>query len=172
MMKNSPLFLAIWVAACGGSNATPDEAPVQAAEVLPAEVESAELLPAEVESAVEEAEDLTESIMPPVLLDATSASEPVTVVLNQHIVIRLAGNPTTGYMWSLDNQSPDVLLQVGEIDYESDPAEPGLAGVGGTFSVVLQAVKVGTGTAVLTYARARQEDDPANRIELNVTVEE
>ncbi|ORX87249.1 hypothetical protein BCR32DRAFT_240379 [Anaeromyces robustus] len=62
---------------------------------------------------------------------------------NASFSVKIAGNPTTGYSWYLENaeelKSSDVILPInldeynGSKDYVSDPHEEGMVGYGGTF---------------------------------------
>lgn len=160
-MKSYTLLLALGLVACGGSKPAPDPTPVDPSQVDPV-----------VDPSAIEEPNIGGDIMAPVLLDATSAAQPVDAKVKQHIVIRLPGNPSTGFMWHVDNQTPEILEQVGDIGFESDPAEPEMVGVGGTFVVQFEAIGAGAGSAVLKYARSWEDVEPEQQIQLNVTVVE
>jgi predicted secreted protein len=74
------------------------------------------------------------------------------------IVIRLPGNPTTGYQWTALPASNPVMRLVGPPQYA--PAA-GLPGAGGQFVFTFQAIRPGTGSIRLVYARPWDRSAPA-----------
>lgn len=79
----------------------------------------------------------------------------------------LRGNITTGYEWTVAIDGDAVALTRDE--YVSDPADPGVAGVGGTHYFAFAAAKPGTATLTFTYARPWETNGP---IETRVAVVE
>jgi inhibitor of cysteine peptidase len=67
--------------------------------------------------------------------------------------ISLAGNATTGYSWSVIKIEGTALEQVGDIHYVPDRTPPGMVGSGGAFIAKFRAVKAGSFTITLGYAR-------------------
>jgi inhibitor of cysteine peptidase len=71
----------------------------------------------------------------------------------QTLVVRLAGNPTTGYRWEVGELKGKAIEQVGEAEYVPDEAPEGRVGVGGTFIFTFRAVEPGRCAFRLVYRR-------------------
>ena len=79
------------------------------------------------------------------------------------LLVRVAGNPTTGYSWQIAGLSdPTILSLQGDIEYE--PAKPGLLGAPGTFLIRVAGLREGQATLELAYRRPWEKDQPALRI--------
>ena len=74
------------------------------------------------------------------------------------MTVRLAGNPTTGYLWSPDFAATNMLRQVGSAAFEPDAAAKGLVGAGGVFALTFKAVAPGTVAAHIIYHRPFERD--------------
>lgn len=85
----------------------------------------------------------------------TVAAEP-----KQTLLVKLAGNITTGYSWGLSKLEGDVLEAVGKPDYVADKAPKGMVGSGGAFHFTFRAVKPGKATVTLGYARPWEKNTP------------
>ena len=83
-------------------------------------------------------------------LDAADDGTVVEVVVGEQILLRLEGNPTTGYEWQVDAGDPAVLALAGEPDYESSSDDDGS---GGTYTFRFEAVGRGSAEVVLQYYR-------------------
>ncbi len=95
----------------------------------------------------------------------------VIVKPSSTIEVKLAGNPTTGFSWSADG---DGLTVVGDPNgtYVMDEAEPGMVGVGGTFTFTYEAVTDGTYMITAGYARPWETDvEPTEEFILTVIVD-
>jgi predicted secreted protein len=116
--------------------------------VLPAmaDAPAAKSGPADVELSVSEKNELT-----------------LTARTGQTVRIRLGGNATTGYEWTLASQTNakgkacDVLSPVGKIEYQSRPAG-GMVGVGGEFLATFTAAKPGLAKLTFAYKRPWEKD--------------
>ena len=64
-----------------------------------------------------------------------TAGETTTVLLSE--------NPSTGYSWMVNNQISGDTLSLDD-QYKSDPAEPGMVGVGGAKHITITALKPGS----------------------------
>jgi inhibitor of cysteine peptidase len=109
---------------------------------------------------------------PPVPLSVTEANSGDSVALarNQQLVVRLPSNPTTGYRWSLAQQSTPVLEPEGAPTYEKGA---GAAGAGGTETWRFAPTQAGEGTLRLEYRRLWETDAaPARVVSYKVTVRE
>ncbi|MGN1126934.1 MAG: protease inhibitor I42 family protein, partial [Ruminococcus sp.] len=65
--------------------------------------------------------------------------------------INLKGNPTTGFDWSYEVSSPDVIRLVSK-DYKSDPHNDGAMGVGGVYTYKFAGVKAGDVKVTFKYS--------------------
>ena len=85
----------------------------------------------------------------------------VKVAVGQEIQVQLAGNPTTGYTWSVSGMDATYLQQQGEPDYERDS---GLIGAGGMYTFHFKALQTGQTTLALAYARSFEPDVPPDQV--------
>lgn len=91
--------------------------------------------------------------------------------VKQTLLVKLAGNPTTGYRWSLTKLDGDAIEMVGKPEYVPDKAPKGIVGSGGTFRFLFRALKSGKATLSLAYARPWEKDAaPAKTFRLTVEV--
>lgn len=93
-------------------------------------------------------------------LSIANNSNTVTVAKGKDVVIRLAGNPTTGYSWKIGRITGEAVKAQDEPSYEADKHPKGLVGSGGTFVFKLQASQTGTSTVGLVYIRPWEKDTP------------
>ncbi len=105
--------------------------------------------------------------------DLTEADNGSRVRLGQgeELVITLESNPTTGYSWHVIETNPEVLKQVGEIEYEQSPGSDGLVGAGGTEMIRFEAVAPGEVTLTLGYYRSWEDKPPVETFTVTVVVE-
>jgi inhibitor of cysteine peptidase len=89
--------------------------------------------------------------------------------IGQELRVSLAANPTTGYLWALDGETPEQLEQVGEPAYA---AESSAIGAGGTAVWTFRAKSSGEGTLKLKYFRSFEATaPPAETFEVTVKVD-
>ena len=81
--------------------------------------------------------------------------------------VTLAGNPTTGYSWSVASVG-EILKQLGEPVFES--ASPGLTGAGGKVLLRFQALRPGKTVLKLAYRRIWEKKAPAATFEVTIRV--
>jgi inhibitor of cysteine peptidase len=81
----------------------------------------------------------------------------IDLVVGQEILVKLEGNPTTGYTWELDKEVNSGMEQVGEPDYGADS---NATGSGGMFKFRFKAVEAGEHTLQLKYWRTFEPDTP------------
>jgi inhibitor of cysteine peptidase len=117
-----------------------------------------------------------------ILMSATWAGEPKTVVLAEKdhlsktslkkgdtLILRLDGNPTTGFTWVVGQNDKSVLPEQGKHKYV--PQGNGKVGAGGVFEFKFKAEKAGKSDLVLEYKRPFEKDvAPAKIIKLSVDV--
>jgi inhibitor of cysteine peptidase len=93
----------------------------------------------------------------------------ITVNAGGTFLVKLKGNPTTGYNWEAKDLDTQMLEQVGEAAFES--SNPSLVGAGGTLTLTFKALKPGVTTLTLFYHRSWEADvPPAETFTLQVTV--
>ena len=85
-------------------------------------------------------------------------------------VIRVAGNPTTGFQWELKSMDRTIAEPVEPMAYRQDSAKAGMVGVGGTFSLSVRGVKPGKTEAVLVYRRSWEKADPLKAYKVKIVV--
>lgn len=98
----------------------------------------------------------TKSVPPapePIVVSADRSGAELALVPGQPLIIRLPGNPTTGYRWSLFGPTGNALKVAGEATYEPDPAAGNRVGVGGVEFWRFVAVRAGTAELRFEYRR-------------------
>lgn len=100
---------------------------------------------------------------------ATQAQNGETIALAQGetLVVKLAGNPTTGYQWTVAQIDADYLQDLGST-YAADSSA---IGSGGTYAFRFEARKPGTTDLVLAYRRAWETSADDETYSLAVTIQ-
>jgi inhibitor of cysteine peptidase len=101
-----------------------------------------------------------------VLNDGDSGSQ-VTLQLSQTLIVRLEGNPSTGFSWEVAEVDEAVLRQVGEINFEAESDVPGSPGIQ---VLRLEPVASGETTLELVYWRPWEPEDPIETFSVRVIV--
>ena len=83
-------------------------------------------------------------------------------------LIELRGNPTTGYIWQLQNLTPTDIVHVDEGSYTPDVQPAGLVGGGGTFSFLPRCLSSGKATAIFAYHRPWEKEPPAETLRVHI----
>ncbi len=96
-----------------------------------------------------------------VVLDETQRE--ATVGVGTPVEIRLKGNATTGFSWSVAKIEGDSVKQQGKIRYVPDKAPKGMVGSGGTAIAKFKAVKAGKSIITLEYRRPWKKNKPAEK---------
>ncbi|MCK5114405.1 MAG: protease inhibitor I42 family protein [Phycisphaerae bacterium] len=105
----------------------------------------------------------TTAVADKVMLSNKHDSKTVTATVGDEIVLRLKGNPTTGYQWMLDDLAGKSAKPDGIIKYEAiDSAKR--VGAGGFFIARFKAVKAGKTTFKLVYARPWEKDKKPDEV--------
>ena len=81
--------------------------------------------------------------------------------------VQLRGNPTTGFGWHVAECPACVKC---DLEYTQDQCKAGMCGVGGSYTVKVTGVEVGTGKIELVYKRAWETGEPADKRTIEVTV--
>ena len=76
------------------------------------------------------------------------------------IVVRLPGNPTTGYQWQFLPSPNSVVRLMGQPQFTSLPRSAGMVGAGGTVVFTFQVIQPGSGAIRLVYARPWEKNNP------------
>ena len=79
----------------------------------------------------------------------------------QVLVISLEGNPSTGYMWAVEEADERILRQTGKIEFEPELhplGAPGLLGASSKQILRFEAVAAGQTTLKLAYRRPWEKD--------------
>ncbi len=84
----------------------------------------------------------------------------VTGEIKQTLLVKLPGNPTTGYSWTLSKLEGDAIEAVGKAEYVAGKVPRKMVGSGGSFHFTFQAVKPGKAALTLAYARPWEKDTP------------
>ena len=107
--------------------------------------------------------DKEKAAMEPIDLAEPDDGKSVDVEVGRRVRIRLAGNPTTGYSWFLTPLEGAAVKAEGEVEYKPNAHRPGMVGVGGTFELLLRAVRAGKSIVRLEYKRPWEKDTPPIR---------
>lgn len=95
----------------------------------------------------------------------------INLHVGDHLMVALAGNPTTGYAWQqTTSEEESILSPIVGLDYLPDPAPAGTTGSGGTFIFRFRADSAGTMNLTFTYRRPWEEDPGADTISFVITV--
>ena len=93
-----------------------------------------------------------------VALDQKANGKTVPVVLGQTVVVRLKGNPTTGYQWTVQKIEGKAVKQVGKVEYVHGGGDA--EGSGGVFVAAFQTIKAGAATITMGYLRPWEKKKP------------
>jgi inhibitor of cysteine peptidase len=102
------------------------------------------------------------------LFDEESDGESIALREGDLLLIALAGNPTTGYEWEIEEEPDDGLLErIPGIDYHPDSD---LVGGGGTFYFRYRAVATGHGNLTFAYRRPWEAGPAEKTIAITIFV--
>ena len=102
-------------------------------------------------------------------LTAADTGKNIKAAIGDKIHLTLAGNPTTGYSWSVAKTAGDSV-KLGKLEYKQRPARQGMVGVGGQYSLAMTLVKSGGFSITLHYQRPwmKGKQPPASTFTLDV----
>ncbi|RYU61434.1 peptidase inhibitor I42 [Methylolobus aquaticus] len=89
----------------------------------------------------------------PMVVSADRSGADLALVPGQELVIRLPGNPTTGYRWSSFGPTEAVLIATGPAAYEPDAGTSQRVGAGGFEIWRFVAARAGTAELRFEYRR-------------------
>ena len=106
-------------------------------------------------------------------VDASYSGETVTLAVGDSLIVTLESNASTGYEWSLaDNSDESVLQEAGHEYVAPEPTGTPVVGAGGEEVWTFTALSAGTSTISMEYVRPWEEDtEPADTFTLTVVVE-
>jgi inhibitor of cysteine peptidase len=96
-----------------------------------------------------------------------------TVDVGQKIIVVLAGNPSTGYIWesAMAETAAAFLTLDGEPAFVSDSADQNIVGAGGKYTFTFTAVSVGTVDLKLKYWRSFDaQSEPLQTFTASITI--
>jgi inhibitor of cysteine peptidase len=103
-----------------------------------------------------------------VTVDERAAGGRIVLNAGDQLAVTLEGNPTTGYIWEIQDVDARILQPVGAWDFQ--PASDRM-GAGGTETRQFVAITAGTTTLELVYHRPWERDaPPLKMIAISVTV--
>ena len=103
-------------------------------------------------------------------VDSSYSSKQVELSVGQSLVVTLDSNATTGYSWSLIQNSDDTVLSNTGNEYIAPQTTPPLVGAGGKEEWTFKALKKGTSTISMGYSRPWENAPPAETFDLTVVV--
>ncbi|MHB9112153.1 MAG: protease inhibitor I42 family protein [Thermoleophilia bacterium] len=98
----------------------------------------------------------------PVTVTDVNSGETIELQQGQKLILRLPGNPSTGYSWSQAGTSAGVLTADGSFTFEQDQSggNPPPPGAGGTEVCTFTATAAGQQNLQLEYKRSWETDVP------------
>ena len=107
---------------------------------------------------------------PVITLDGRQPSASARLQAGQSALLRIEGNPTTGYEWMLATENPAGRIHVQAQEGESDPT-PDRVGRPHYVRFILTALHTGTVDLRFVYARRWEKDKPVREINLHVEIQ-
>jgi predicted secreted protein len=101
---------------------------------------------------------LTDGLRPPITVTEADVGRTIQLRPGEEILVRLKGNPTTGYRWMPHDEGPSVLELSGTPAFKRDAAREGMTGVGGEETWRFAAMDIGVQTLELRYQRSWEAD--------------
>jgi predicted secreted protein len=95
-----------------------------------------------------------------IVLGDDANGKTIAAEVKQTLLVKLPGNPTTGYQWGLSKLEGEAIEMVGKPGYVADKNPQKMAGTGGTYHFTFRALKPGKATLTLAYARPWEKDTP------------
>ena len=94
----------------------------------------------------------------------------ITAGIGQRITVRLAGNITTGYSWSVTSLTGTAVRQEGKIRYTASPAPKGMVGSGGFSLATFKAFRNGRAVLTMGYKRPWEKKKPVRTFTVTIDV--
>jgi inhibitor of cysteine peptidase len=108
------------------------------------------------------------SASPEISLTPRDNGRQVDINRGQTLVVSLPGNPSTGYLWHLDEVDEQILIQTGGATFEPQSEQ---AGAPGLHTFHFQAVQAGETVLRFVYQRPWEKDtQPLETFSVRVSV--
>ena len=101
-------------------------------------------------------------------VDSSYSGKQVELSVGQSLVVTLESNATTGYSWTLAQNSDESVLK--ETGHEYIAPQTTLIGAGGNEEWTFKALKKGTSTISMGYSRPWESIPPVETFDLTVVV--
>jgi len=101
-------------------------------------------------------------------VDSSYSGKQVELSVGQLLVVTLESNATTGYSWTLAQNSDDSVLSKTGNEYVAPQTT--LVGAGGKEEWTFKALKKGTSTISMGYSRPWESTPPVETFDLTVVV--
>ena len=106
-----------------------------------------------------------------VCLAAEAEVEKITMHAGETVTRVLKGNPTTGYLWKAEALPPDAAVKAETSLLPAEESKEPVCGAPSPTQVTITAVKPGTSTVVVNYARPWEKGkEPFKTVRYEVTV--
>ncbi len=103
------------------------------------------------------------------VVNESKNGQTIKLQTGQFLVVKLKGNPTTGYIWE-QNSECNLLRKTDESQFATDNKE--LLGSPGTQSLVFETISKGSDKLVLVYHRPWEKDvEPIKRFSITIESE-
>jgi len=93
-------------------------------------------------------------------IDESNNGEQIELALGEVLAVRLESNPSTGYVWEIDELDESVIRQIGEAVFELSVPDNPPPGTGGWATYRFEAVGEGKSELRLLYHQPWTEDPP------------
>jgi inhibitor of cysteine peptidase len=104
-----------------------------------------------------------------VTLYETDAGRTIELQRGDRVIVKLEGNPSTGYSWTVEAVEGEILSAEGEPDFAAESVK---IGAGGTYTLTFAAARPGRAVLKLLYHQVwDKETPPAKTFEVTVVVE-
>lgn len=92
------------------------------------------------------------------VLNENDNGRAITMDVGNTLIVRLWGNPTTGYLWECTQTLIEGVLQLLNVEFQSAAAPSGMVGMSGVFIFRFQILASGTIPLQLVYHRPWEEE--------------
>ncbi len=106
-------------------------------------------------------------VAPSLVFGEEAAGQQVALTVGQELVLRLEGNPSTGYDWELAELDTSVVVQQGEPRFSPGSNLPGASGIE---TWRFRAVGRGRTDLRLVYRRSWETEPPLRELPLHLSV--
>ena len=103
--------------------------------------------------------------------DDASAGSTIEMRVGDKLDVKLEGNPTTGYNWTIESVDSQIIKQLGESEFKQNKQSQNLVGAGGSIIHHFEAIKSGQTQLKLIYHRPWETDvAPIKIFEITIVV--